>query len=293
MGKELTFADVSRSLNRLEGFVDDLLLTALSYGEGHIDIEKSMTYFIQEIKWIREGDESINFFGIHDCIDFILNNQSKQLAKRAFSVESKISEIERIVFSCNVELKLLSGFLWETGRIIGEIQELHIEPFVQELPPSDPIPQTGGDKDVIDGTETHNKPMTKDEIIKSLEGVEKFEPVKPINLYSVYHDRLSKAGILRKVCDDVKENIDLFQYCVERADISKLFNTGKKSYARLFMNDIAFSFAEPEKFRKAAAKSFGVKEVGGVGDKYKKDYRLMMKGLFPDDADYRKGKPKK
>ena len=149
-----------------------------------------------------------------------------------------------------------------------------------------------------------SKPMTTDEIIQSLEGKEAFEPLKTINLYGVYYDRLVKGkitdengeskvlGIIRKVCDDDKENIKLLKHCVERADISSIVVTGRKSYAMLFMNDIADSFKEPEKFRKAAAMSFKVKWVGGVGGNYKKNYRLLMKELFSDDADYRKRKKK-
>lgn len=163
---------------------------------------------------------------------------------------------------------------------------------------NNPIPETDDDKDEGNG----DKPITKNEIIKSLEGKEKFVPSKPINLYDVFYDRLVKGkiknkndeyhvlGVLRKICDDDKENVELFKRCVESADISNLYNEGKKSYARLFMNDIASLFSEPEKFRKAAAKSFGLKEgteLGAVGGNYKKDYRSLMNGLFDDNADYR------
>ena len=100
--KDITYSDVSRSLNRLEGFIDDFLLTVQSYNEkrnfekinvivdGHnetmqiypIDIKKSIIGFIDDVKFNREGDESINYFGIHDCVDYILNNQSLLLAKK-------------------------------------------------------------------------------------------------------------------------------------------------------------------------------------------------------------------
>ena len=141
MSKELTFAEVSRSLNRLEGFVDDLLLTAQTLCNGSIDIGKFITNSIQEIKWNREGDESINYLGVHDCVDFVLNHQSMQLAKRAFSIESKVADIEQIILSYLSEIRTASDFLWETGRIIGEIQELHVEPFVKELPLSEIYPE--------------------------------------------------------------------------------------------------------------------------------------------------------
>ena len=71
--KDITFADVSRSLNRLEGFIDDMLLTMQSYCDSKIDTEKSINSFLGELKWLGEGDESINYFGIYDCVDFILS----------------------------------------------------------------------------------------------------------------------------------------------------------------------------------------------------------------------------
>lgn len=123
--KDITFADVSRSLNRLDGFIDDMLLT--------MDTEKSINSFLGELKWLREGDESINYFGIYDCVDFILNNKSIDLAKRVFSIEAKVKEIESFVLpyiSNQITQKVASDFLWETGRILWQIGELHIEPFV-------------------------------------------------------------------------------------------------------------------------------------------------------------------
>ena len=324
--KGITFADVSRSLNRLDGFIDDFLLTVQSYNEKRIiekanvivdshketmviypiDIKKSIIGFIDEVKFNRDGDESINYYGIHDCVDYILNNQSLLLVKRAFSIETKIKEAEPILLSFLSEIEETSELLWQTGQILWEIGELHIEPFIQETShiENNPIPETGDNEDVGNGekTKADNKPKTKDDIIKSLEGKEQFVPSKPINLYDVFYDRLVKGkiknkndeyhvlGVLRKICDDDKENVELFKRCVESADISNLYNEGKKSYARLFMNDIASLFSEPEKFRKAAAKSFGLKEgteLGAVGGNYKKDYRSLMNGLFDDNADYR------
>lgn len=300
--KDITYADVSRSLNRLEGFIDDNLLGIQPYSEGHNDI-KDVTRLIDAVKYNREGDEEISYIGIYDCVDFVLNNTSMPLAKRIFAIESKIKEVEQVLLSyCHDSMiKVVSDLLWETGRILWQIGELYVEPFIQESTQTDTIPETGN-KDTSNGEKPKatNEPKTKEEIIKSLEGTEIFAPTKPINLYDIYYDRLTKGkiktnngdvcklAILRRVCDDDNDNIKLFKYCVERADISKLVNTGKKSYARLFMNDIASYFREPEKFRKAAAKSFGVMEVGGVGGDYKKNYRLLMEKLFSDDADYRK-----
>ena len=140
--KDITFADVSRSLNRLEGFIDDFLLTVQSYNEkriikkvnvivdGHketmvmypIDIKKSIMGFIDVVKFNREGDEAINFHGIHDCVDYILNNQSVILANRAFSIETKIKEAEQIILPFLSEIKEANELLWETTLIINKIE---------------------------------------------------------------------------------------------------------------------------------------------------------------------------
>ena len=200
--------------------------------------------------------------------------------------------------------EIFLGFIYhELERYGFKIDDGDIS-SVKETNQPKTILETGDDKDVGNGDKqkADNKPMTKDEIIKSLEGKEQFVPAKPINLYDVFYDRLVKGkiknknseshvlGVLRKICDDDKENVELFKRCVESADISNLYNEDKKSYARLFMNDIASLFSEPKKFRKAAAKSFGLKEgteLGAVGGNYKKDYRSLMNRLFDDNADYR------
>ena len=293
MGKELTFADVSRSLNRLEGFVDDFLLAVQSYNEkrnietqnviidGHketmviypIDIKESIIRYVKEVERNVNGDESIEYIGIRDCVDFILNSQSMLLAKRAFSIESKVREIESILLSyCSGSMiKPVSDLTWQTGHILWEIGELHIEPFILE--------------NNQDG-EGASEVLTKDEIIKSLEKIEPYKPLKgdePIN-YKEYYKRLTEGGVI-----DKKWTLDLFRYCVERADISKLLvkaekkKDGKKQYARLFMNDVASCFSDSAQYRKKAAESFGLGEnvnVGAVGGNAKTEYQNMMKGLF-------------
>lgn len=133
VNKDITFAEVSRSLNRLEGFINDMLLNVHYYNESLPNIEESITRQIEEVKFNRNGDESINYIGIHNCVDYILNNQSMLLAKRAFSIEKKINEIERILLSYIDKLLVASDLLWETGLILHEIRELYIEPFIQEL----------------------------------------------------------------------------------------------------------------------------------------------------------------
>lgn len=186
--KDIAYSDVSRSLNRLEGFIDDFLSTVQSYKEkriiekinvivdGHketmvinpIEIKKSIIGFIDDVKFNRDGDESINYFGIHDCVDYILNNQSLLLAKRAFSIETKINEAENILISFIADIKEASDLLWETGQILWQIGELHIEPFIQCGDGDD-----GGDGDSGDDDINTLPPDMKD-IFNSLDDYKTF-----------------------------------------------------------------------------------------------------------------------
>ena len=240
--KDITFADVSRSLNRLEGFIDDFLLTVQSYNEkriikkvnvivdGHketmvmypIDIKKSIMGFIDVVKFNREGDEAINFHGIHDCVDYILNNQSVILANRAFSIETKIKEAEQIILPFLSEIKEANELLWETTLIINQIEELHVEPFIQDIDDQrtnqaagNPIPETGENKDANDEGDEHenNYPdfnyklkrlFKTEEIFKSF--YDKSKDLSPEDIASLYSDQSNvlnphKRGVARTLYD--------------------------------------------------------------------------------------------
>lgn len=195
MEKDITFASVSRSLNRLEGFVDDFLLTVQSYNEkrniekqnvivdGHketmviypIDIKESIIRYVKDVEQNINGDECIDYIGIHDCVDFILYSQSKLLAKRAFTIESKVREIESILLSyCSGNLiKPVSDLTGQTGHILWEIGELHIEPFVQEMNQDAVIPETGKNtnESIDDNSEADDKPVTKENEDDSIDNV--------------------------------------------------------------------------------------------------------------------------
>lgn len=275
------------------------------------DSKNRIKWFLRDIdedingsnRLVFKGTVSVQLYDIAENVGKVVNyiRDGKRDADRLKSELLNLRIMVKELQSKSLQ-KGYEPFAYKCGMTIGIIDNMekwetsHIE--------NNPIPETGGNEDVGNGekTKADNKPKTKDDIIKSLEGKEQFVPSKPINLYDVFYDRLVKGkiknkndeyhvlGVLRKICDDDKENVELFKRCVESADISNLYNEGKKSYARLFMNDIASLFSEPEKFRKAAAKSFGLKEgteLGAVGGNYKKDYRSLMNGLFDDNADYR------
>lgn len=137
-----------------------------------------------------------------------------------------------------------------------------------------------GDKGIMENV------LTRDEIIKGVEGINPFKPLnsdEPIN-YEEYYKRLCNGGVI-----DSRYGLDLFTYCVDRADISKIIarpkkrKDSKKSFARLFMNDVSHVFSDDDNYRKAAAKAFNLGEnthIGSVGGIVKAEYQELMKGLF-------------
>ena len=315
--KDITFADVSRSLNRLDGFIDDFLLTVQSYNEkriiekanviidGHketmviypIDIKKSIKGFIDEVKFNREGDESINYYGIHDCVDYILNNQSLLLAKRVFPIETKIKEAEQILLSFLSEIEETSDLLWQTGQILWQIGELHIEPFIQETSQTGDIPETGENECFSIGDDlSENKigeSLTPDQIKEKIEKIKPFPKAKtdePIP-FGKYYRMLTKGEVKQAdgvnksfhVIDDEICNFKLFCSCVERADISDIIKEGNKSIARLFMYYVATIFENSEEYRKAASKAFGLRvRLSAVPSNYRADFYNLLGDEFPD-----------
>lgn len=297
--KDITFADVSRSLNRLEGFIDDMLLTMQSYCDSKIDTEKSINSFLGELKWLREGDESINYFGIYDCVDFILNNKSIDLAKRAFSIEAKVKEIESFVLSYisnQVTQKVASEFLWETGRILWQIGELHIEPFIQETSQTGDIPETGENECFSIGDDSsENKigeSLTPDQIKEKIKKIKPFPKAKtdePIPFGKYYriltNGEFTQANGVKKefqVIDAEKCDLDLFCLCVERADISDIIKENRQ-IARLFMYYVANKFKDSDEYVKAAQKALGLNaRLSAVPSNYRADFYNLLGDEFPD-----------
>lgn len=315
--KDITYADVSRSLNRLDGFIDDFLLTVQSYNEkriiekanviidGHketmviypIDIKKSIKGFIDEVKFNREGDESINYYGIHDCVDYILNNQSLLLAKRVFPIETKIKEAEQILLSFLSEIEETSDLLWQTGQILWQIGELHIEPFIQETSQTGDIPETGENRCLNTGDNSGDnksvESLTTDQIKAKINKIEPFLRAKANDNipYGVYYNRLTKGEVKQAdgnkkvfhVIDDEKCNFDLFCLCVERADISDIIKEGNISIARLFMYYVANRFKDSGEYKKAAEKAFGLQvRLSAVPSNYRADFYKLLGDEFPE-----------
>ena len=316
--KGITFADVSRSLNRLDGFIDDFLLTVQSYNEKRIiekanvivdshketmviypiDIKKSIIGFIDDVKFNREGDEAVNYYGVRDCVDYILNNQSLLLAKRAFSVETKIFEAENILISFITDIKEASDLLWETGCIISQIQELHIEPFIQgtSKAANNPIHETGENECFSIGDDSsENKigeSLTPDQIKEKIKKIEPFPKAKtdePIPFGKYYriltNGEFTQANGVKKefqVIDAEKCDLDLFCLCVERADISDIIKENRQ-IARLFMYYVANKFKDSGEYVKAAQKALGLNaRLSAVPSNYRADFYNLLGDEFPD-----------
>lgn len=205
-----------------------------------------------------------------------------------------IDGIDNFQFCIYNEVKRY-GYFVDNNRQIAHLQSVDVN-----------NPETGdngclntGDKKPIGEA----KPLNKAQVTMNVRN-EPFEPKKdgsPIP-YKKCYERLTEGKIRRPTGEvktieiiDKQWDFDLFKYCVERADISMIFKSGKKSYARLFMNDIAEYFENPSSYRKAAAIAFLVTKlnVGTNGEGIRADYRKLMKGLFPDHANYQKKMPNK
>lgn len=262
------------------------------------DNDKELRLFLKGTSMVEISYKAAESFA-KVCADIINGEDgADKLKGKVFDLREKIKQLyDRADKNNLINIRTISDSML---GLIGEVEEW-TDSIPQETTQAEnnSIPENCNN-DYSDDSGKENKPPTKEDIVKKLEGAEKFVPKKAINLYGVYYSRLTKGirddtrgvrnlNVIRKITDDDNENIKLFELCVEKANISMLINAGKKSYARLFMNDIASLFSEPEKYRKAAAKSFNLKnsKLGGVGGKYKKDYRKLMRDLFDEDADYR------
>jgi len=298
--KDITPADVSRSLNRLEGFIDDLLPNIQSLCERNIeDIWTQLLYWVTDVHNNREGDESINYLGIYDCVDFTLNNKSIDFAKRAFSIEAKVKEIESFVLpyiSNQITQKVASDFLWETGRILWQIGELHIEPFIQETSQTGDIPETGENECFSIGDDSsENKigeSLTPDQIKEKIKKIKPFPKAKtdePIPFGKYYriltNGEFTQANGVKKefqVIDAEKCDLDLFCLCVERADISDIIKENRQ-IARLFMYYVANKFKDSDEYVKAAQKALGLNaRLSAVPSNYRADFYNLLGDEFPD-----------
>ena len=164
---------------------------------------------------------------------------------------------------------------------------------------NNPIPETGENESL---NTKKVKSLNKAEVMMAVKN-EPFGPKKegkPIQ-YKECYKRLTEGKIKRTTGKvetieiiDKQYDLELFKYCVDRADISKIFKSRKKCYAIMFMNDIAEYYENPSEYRKAAVKAFHITKlnVGADGEGIRADYRLLMKNLFPDHANYQKKMPK-
>ena len=168
------------------------------------------------------------------------------------------------------------------------------------IPETEIIPETGENESL---NTKKVESLNKAEVMMAVKN-EPFGPKKggkPIQ-YKEFYKRLTEGKIKRTTGKveaieiiDKQYDLELFKYCVDRADISKIFKSRKKCYAIMFMNDIAEYYENPSEYRKAAVKAFHITKlnVGADGKGIRADYRLLMKNLFPDHANYQKKMPKK
>lgn len=292
--KVITFADALDSLNRIDLMMDDFLLNL----EGWNDVKDkgSLLFFlIEDYERNINGDESIGVYGLEDVVRFIVNECNRPLANKLFSIGVKNTKADELIKSFQEFWNPSFQFLGTLSELYFKIDSVNNEILfakegvgIQDTNQSEIVPETGNNNKLINGQkETPNEvTLTKDEIINSVADINPYNPLnpdEPIN-YQEYYKRLCDGGVI-----DSQYGLDLFTYCVERADISKIIAKPekkidrKKSFARLFMNDVASVFSAAAAYRKAAAKAFNLGDnthIGSVGGNVKTDYQVLMKGLF-------------
>ena len=177
--------------------------------------------------------------------------------------------------------------------IISEINEVEEwtgdnEQTNQETTQSEIVPETKTDKE---------NPKTKAQIMMSIEN-EPFKPKKdgkPVP-YQKCFERLTMGKIRHSVGEsesveviDKQYDSELFKYCVDRANIKYLIKE-KKCFAYLFLRCISEYFENPFEYRKAAAKSFGIKTISNVGGVTKSDFYNLFSGIFKNEDIPRKNR---
>jgi len=174
--------------------------------------------------------------------------------------------------------------------VINEVEEWtgDNEQTNQETTQSEIVPETKTDKE---------NPKTKAQIMMSIEN-EPFKPKKdgkPVP-YQKCFERLTMGKIRHSVGEsesveviDKQYDFELFKYCVDRANIKYLIKE-KKCFAYLFLRCISEYFENPFEYRKAAAKSFGIKTISNVGGVTKSDFYNLFSGIFKNEDIPRKNR---
>lgn len=255
------------------------------------DSKNRIKWFLKDIdedingsnRLVFKGKVSVQLYDIAENVGKVVNyirdgkRDADRLKSELLSLRSMVKELqsktlqkgyEHFAYDCRMTISIIDDMeKWETDT---------------------PSPETGNNINLINGQgETPQKvTLTRDEIINSVADIKPYEPLNPdeaIN-YQEYYKRLCDGGVI-----DSQYGLDLFTYCVERADISKIIAKPekkidrKKSFARLFMNDVASVFSAAAAYRKAAAKAFNLGDnthIGSVGGDVKTEYQELMKGLF-------------
>lgn len=275
-----------------------------------LNSEKMIEVFIKEIDEDVNKSNYLSFMGTPSLKIWDIAKDIDKIAKYILDGKEDFERFKTELFNIRTRTKELQSktfqkyepFAHHCDMIINIIDNM--ERFAPNQPSIVPNIEAGNINGLSTGENDRsgNKNLSEAEVRMQVKN-EPFQARKggkPIP-YKECYKRLTEGKIRHSAGNtetieviDKQYNFDLFKYSVERADISKLFTKGKKSFARLFMNDIAQYFDDPSAFRAAAAKAFGVTKlgVGKNGEGINADYHILMKDIFSKDTDYRKQKPK-
>lgn len=199
--------------------------------------------------------------GLKEIADYIVNERQIGMALKLESIAKKniellqmvqvktkgkdFSEISHTLFCINANSRFAKNGI--------AIQDKHQQKFVSDE-------------------------WNEDVIKESLENHEVFEPKDGTYIpYALYYTPASNNNVINNHCTQ-----ELFEYCLDRADISMIITKGHKNVMKAFMKEVALKYKYPDEFKEVAAESFGLSkpsQLGAIGNASSKYDEIFGKVL--------------
>lgn len=290
-------SEAVRRFNEGKHFVETCLEQIASLEQSN---DKELRKALRGTVMVEVSYKAAENFGKVCCYVLDGKDGAQKLKDKLFDLKEKVVQLYNGADRQNlITIKTIS----ET--IISEIKEVE-EWAGDELFIHNPIPETGengclstgdnseGEDSGDGGSEYQKRPKTSEEIREKLKAINPFEQAKQNEVipFPQYYTKLTNGIIVRgdgtkkvfQVIDNEKCDLDLFESCVRRADISDIIKDGQRTFARLFMFYVATKFKDRNGFIKAAAKSFNLQSrLSAIDNAYKADFIQLMGGLFTYD----------
>ncbi len=240
-------------LNNIESMISRWCIVL----EGLNKEDESYKECVEEMK--KDAYNCVN--GLKDIADYIVNERQMGLALKLESIAKKnvellqmvrakvkgedFADISFILFSINANSRFAKNGI--------AIQDKHQQKFVSDE-------------------------WNEDIIKELLEKHEVFEPKDGTYIpYALYYTPASNNNVINNHCTQ-----ELFEYCLDRADVSMITTKGHKNVMKAFMKEVALKYKYPDEFKEVAAESFGLSkssQLGAIGNASSKYDEIFGKVL--------------